>query len=85
MFGALRPLPQEEYLHVYASTGIDVDGRRAIVNKNKHRYEDWYRNYISFAKSLPHFSELPMQDQVAILKGACARSGCCFCRSLRFC
>ncbi len=69
VFGGMKPLPEAEYLQIYQSTGLDVDGRRAMVDKNKMRYELWYRKYISFAKSLPTFSDIPVADQINILKG----------------
>ena len=69
VFGDMKPIPQEEYLQIYHATGLDIDGRRALVEKNKTRYEEWYLKYIKFAKSLPYFQDLPVQDQIAILKG----------------
>ena len=70
VFGDMKPIPQEEYLQIYHATGLDIDGRRALVEKNKTRYEEWYLTYIKFAKSLPYFQDLPVQDQIAILKGS---------------
>ena len=65
----MKTIPHEEYLQIYQTTGLDIDGRKALVEKHKMRYEEWYLNYIKFAKSLPYFQDLPVQDQISILKG----------------
>ncbi len=69
MFGDMKPLAEDEYWQVYKITGLDLDGRREMVEKHKIRYEAWYQNYIQFVKSIPAFLELPTEDQVAMLKG----------------
>ncbi len=38
LFGNMKPLGEDEYWQVYKITGLDVDGRRALVEGHKIRY-----------------------------------------------
>ena len=69
MFGPLRPVPDEEYKAIYRATGIDVDGRREMIVNILPCLERTITKYIDFAKMLPGFKKLPMEDQVALIKG----------------
>jgi hypothetical protein len=69
LFGELKPVPTEEYMKIYESTGIDVDGRRDLIQSMFPNLELRIKRFISFAKTVPGFLELPMEDQISIIKG----------------
>lgn len=69
MFGTLKPLPREEYMRIYQTTGIDVDGRREMIKHMIPCLEKAIKRFISFAKALPGFQDLPIEDQIALIKG----------------
>jgi hypothetical protein len=70
MFGSMKPITYQEYLKIYQSTGIDVDGRRAMLKHMIPCIEQAIKRFISFAKSLPGFKELPLDDQINLIKGS---------------
>ena len=95
MFGSLRPIPREEYMKIYQSTGnghdtahlgenfrfkniksfvssaagIDVDGRREMIKHMIPCLEKSIKRFIAFAKALPGFKDIPIEDQIALIKG----------------
>ena len=58
------------------SAGIDVDGRREMIKHMIPCIEKSIKRFIAFAKALPGFKELPIDDQIALIKGQCACAGC---------
>ncbi|KAI0228749.1 Nuclear hormone receptor E75 [Lamellibrachia satsuma] len=68
MFGSLKPVTAEEYTKIYQSTGLDIDGRRELVEHMIPRIENGMRRCIAFVKALPGFQSLPMEDQMALIK-----------------
>lgn len=69
-FGRLRPLPIEEYMKIYEITGIDVDGRRDLIEGFIPYVENCIRRFIAFAKAIPGFKELLTEDQIAVIKAS---------------
>lgn len=69
-FGTLKPLPIEEYMKIYEITGIDVDGRRGLIEGFIPYVESCIRRFIAFAKAIPGFKELLTEDQIAIIKAS---------------
>lgn len=93
MFGSMKPIPREEYMRIYQSTGlyprnrceiiaqkyfgleillllgIDVDGRRELITHMIPCLEKSIKRFIAFAKALPGFKEIPIEDQIALIKG----------------
>ncbi|ELU17328.1 hypothetical protein CAPTEDRAFT_219555 [Capitella teleta] len=70
MFGTMKPIPREEYMQIYLSTGIDVDGRREMIKHMIPCIEKAIKRFIAFAKALPGFKELPIDDQIALIKAS---------------
>ncbi len=64
----MKPLNQDESLKLYQMTGMDIDGRREMVLSHLRRLEDRIRLFVSFAKNLPGFPDLPMDDQISLMK-----------------
>ena len=71
MFGTMKPIPREEYQQIYQSTGIDIDGRREMISQMIPCIEKAIKRFIAFAKALPGFKELPIEDQISLIKGKC--------------
>jgi hypothetical protein len=70
IFGPLRPITEEEYMRIYRSTGIDVDGRRDLLQSGFLNYiEECIKRYVTFVKAIPGFNRLPMNDQTSLVKG----------------
>lgn len=69
VFGPMKPLAQHEYSRIYQATGIDVDGRREMLKHMIPCIEKAIKRFITFAKALPGFVELPIEDQITLIKG----------------
>ena len=69
LFGLTEIVPQEEYHQFYDTTGLDIDGRREWIANLVPKMEKSIKRFITFAKGIPGFKDLPTDDQVAIIKG----------------
>lgn len=70
VFGPLNPLPKEDYIQIYQTTGIDIDGRKELFQNEIPFFEQSIKRFIAFAKSIPGFNDLPVHDQITILKNS---------------
>ncbi|XP_013414359.1 retinoic acid receptor beta isoform X3 [Lingula anatina] len=70
MFGQLEPITKEEYRMFYELTGIDIDDRKSMVQNWTKTLEDGVKKLIRFAKAIPGFMELSLNDQAALIKAA---------------
>ena len=68
VFGSLKTIPMEEYLNFYHVTGIDVDGRKEMLEGFVPLVEHNIRKLMAVAKAVPGFSGLPVQDQIQVIK-----------------
>ena len=70
IFGEMKPLTGDEYNKVFDVTGIDVDGRREILQTCViPNIEACVKRFVNFVKAIPGFSHLPIADQIALVKG----------------
>ena len=69
IFGPLRTLEKTEYSSVYNHTGLDVDGRRKLLQDVLPCMEKSLHCFVLFCKMIPGFRSLPITDQTAALKG----------------
>ena len=69
MFGPLNLISKDEYSHVYHLTGIDVDGRKERIQEEIPHVEMAIKRFISFAKTIPGFNQLCVDDQISLIKG----------------
>ena len=69
LYGSMKPLPFEEYEKIFEATGLDVDGRRQLINGFIPSFDKCMKSAIDFTKSLPGFQMLPLEDQICVLKG----------------
>jgi hypothetical protein len=70
IFGPLKPITEEEYMRIYHTTGIDIDGRRDLLQSGFLPYiEECIKRYVTFVKAIPGFNQLPISDQTALVKG----------------
>ena len=65
----MGPINSEDYLKIYHETGIDVDGRGQLIQEALDIMEPLVRKMVEYYKGFPGFRSLPLEDQVAILKG----------------
>ena len=75
MFGRMLLLSEQEYDHIFATTGLDADGRRQNMAIFSTRMELYIRACAKFAKKIPGFAYLDIQDQVTLIK--CKRHFLC--------
>lgn len=68
MFGNMKTLDREEYLHFFKSTGIDIDGRQKLLSICIENFEELVKKFVSFSKAIPGFESLTVQDQVNLIK-----------------
>ena len=71
MFGSLKPVTAEEYFKIYHATGLDIDGRREILEEMMPVIENGLRRGIGYIKALPGFQALPMEDKISLIKSKC--------------
>jgi len=70
MFGSMKPLTGDEYNKIFSVTGIDIDGRRELLqNCFIPHIEACVKRFIVFVKSIPGFTHLLLADQIALVKG----------------
>jgi len=66
----MKPLTGDEYNNIFHTTGIDIDGRRELLqNVLIDTIESSVRRFVNFVKSIPGFTQLPLADQIALVKG----------------
>lgn len=68
-FGLKKLLTTEEFNSFYLATGIDVDGRMEMIKKAIEQIQHGIMKYISFARIIPGFEDLPTDDKMALIKG----------------
>lgn len=60
---------ETEYKQIYQTTGIDIDGRRDLLqNHILPQIEICVKRFVTFVKAIPGFTQLPMEDQIALVK-----------------
>lgn len=69
-FGLKKLLSTEEFNSFYLATGIDVDGRMEMIKKAIEQIQHGIMKYISFARIIPGFEDLPTDDKMALIKAA---------------
>lgn len=68
IFGQLNTLSKQEYRAFYEATGIDLDDRRQMVKGLTVVMEQGIMRYIQFAKAIPEFETLSLDDQASLIK-----------------
>lgn len=62
-------LSREEFTEFYNITGIDLDGRIERIDNAFQFFEQKISFVVAFAKSIPGFKSLKLDDQANLLKG----------------
>ena len=65
----MKPLPYEESEQIFQDTGLDIDGRRKLIQDFIPSYDKCVQNYMAFVETLPGFTVLPLKDKVSLIKG----------------
>ncbi|KAH3886587.1 probable nuclear hormone receptor HR3 [Dreissena polymorpha] len=68
VFGKMKPVPQDEYVTLLETTGIDIDGRQEFLRQSAMSCQPVLHSYIAFANVVPGFSSLSLEDQCSLLK-----------------
>ena len=55
-------------MKIYQTTGIDIDGRQEMIKHMIPCIEKAIKRFIAFAKALPGFKDLPLDDQISLIK-----------------
>ena len=69
MYGTTKYLKQKDYLSLYESTGLDVDGRRIYISRYFPIIEMNIVNTIEWAKTVPGFLDMTQKDRLKLIKG----------------
>nr|QGX48191.1 PPAR_2 [Sinonovacula constricta] len=67
-FGAMKPLSKEEFIDFYKVTGMDLDGRIGRMEDAFQFFQRKVSYVVHFAKNIPGFNELPLDDQANLIK-----------------
>ena len=67
IFGNIDHLSREDCDEIYKSKGIDVDGFQKKVQTLQPHLKTRVLHFVSFAKSVPGFNDIPAEDQFAIM------------------
>ncbi|KAL5007788.1 hypothetical protein ScPMuIL_016594 [Solemya velum] len=70
VFGNLPGVSDEEHRILYSATGIDVDNRLEIMKSFADNMDTSIRKLVVFAKTIPGFTSLHLDDQVNLVKTA---------------
>jgi len=66
----MKPLSGAEYNNIFHTTGIDIDGRRELLQDVLiNTVETCVKRFVTFVKAIPGFTQLPLADQIALVKG----------------
>ena len=70
IFGPMKAIGVDEYMSLYQMTGIDIDGRRDMLQASILPFiENMIKRCIVTVKSIPGFSQLPVKDRISLIKG----------------
>ena len=64
----MKPISKQEYFEFYNSTGIEIDNRKQMVQEAVDYFEGKISKLVEFAKCIPGFRALPLQDQANLIK-----------------
>lgn len=70
LFGPMKCVPRAEFNKLYEEFGIDLDSRMADMKIEVESADDDLECYYNFAKHIPGFYLLPLEDQINLLKFA---------------
>jgi hypothetical protein len=57
-------------MNIYNDTGIDIDGRIEVLQEVIFpQVENCIKRLVTFSKAIPGFIQLPIEDQIELVKG----------------
>ncbi|XP_052809193.1 uncharacterized protein LOC128237642 [Mya arenaria] len=68
VFGSMGGVSQEEYMNLLQNYGIDLDGGWTEFAKYAGEWEHIVARYCKFAKQIPNFTRLCVDDQIKLLR-----------------
>lgn len=75
VFGFLRNITHEEFKDFYNATGIDIDGRLERIYTAFKFFEEKIATIVAFAKEIPGFKQLSLDDQANLIKASRVETG----------
>lgn len=70
LFGSMGQLSKDEFTEFYYATGIDIDGRLASMDTAFKYFEEKITMVVAFAKTIPGFKKLSLDDQANLIKAS---------------
>lgn len=67
-YGSLSTLSDEEFNAFYTTTGLKLDNRLEMMEGMTKHIEYVVTKFVQFAKAIPGFSALPIEDQANLIK-----------------
>lgn len=64
------PVHLKQFSTIYKATGLKIDDRMEVLETLLPFLEKGLKKHVSYAKDLPGFKELPIKDQLNIIKSA---------------
>lgn len=68
MYGNLSGLTDEEFNMFYTTTGLKLDNRHEMMEGMTKHMEYAVTKFVQYAKVIPGFSSLPIEDQANLIK-----------------
>ena len=67
-YGNLSTLSEEEFNEFYETTGLKLDNRHEMMEGITKHIEYVVTKFVQYAKALPGFTSLPIEDQANLIK-----------------
>ena len=67
-YGSLTTLSDEEFNTFYKTTGLKLDNRHEMMEGMTKHIEYAVTKFVQYAKAIPGFSSLPIEDQANLIK-----------------
>ena len=69
IIGKEGELSLDDYVMIYHSTGVDIDGRLRSVQRRVTSYAARLTTYLMFMSTIPGFNQIPEIDRDALASG----------------
>ena len=67
-YGNLSALSDEDFNAFYNTTGLKLDNRHEMMESMTKHMEFAVTKFVQYAKAIPGFSSLPIEDQANLIK-----------------
>ncbi|KAH3712382.1 nuclear receptor ROR-beta-like [Dreissena polymorpha] len=70
LFGEMRAISRAEFTEFFKATGIEIDGRNEEIECALNFFQKRIAFLVAFAKSIPGFRDLSLDDQASLIKAS---------------